>query len=243
MKKTASPKKLSLKVDLRKIVGKKVRNLRRQGLVPGNVFGSDFKSISVSVGLKDFIVAYKIARETGVIYLTVEGKELPVLIKNIQLHPVSDKILHVDFRKIDLTKKIETAVPVKITGLSEAVSQKGGVLLMQMESLTVEALPEDIPTQIDVDVSVIKEVGQEIKVGDLVKSAKFTVKDQAEKVIVSVVAHKEESITPETAAAAPEIITEAEKGEAVEGEAAPETAAPEKTKEPSPAKSEAPSKK
>ena len=126
-------------------------------------------------------------------------------------------MLHIDFRKIDLTKKIEANVPVKTIGISEAVSQKAGVLLLQSDTILVEALPEDIPSSIEVDISVIKEIGQEVKVADLKKSDKYEIKTPAEKVIVAVIAHKEESIVPETAVAAPEIITEAVK----EGEDAP----------------------
>ena len=137
-------------------------------------------------------------------------------------------------------------MPVKVIGASEAVSQKAGVLLIQSESLLVEALPQDIPQQINIDISVIKDIGQEIKVSDLTKSEKFEVKTPTEKVIVTVVAHKEESVTPDTtAAAAPEVLTEAVK----EGEeTAPTEEAPEATKgeakaKPAEAKPETPSLK
>jgi large subunit ribosomal protein L25 len=243
MKKSAnSPEKASLKVELRQVFGKKLNKIRKQGLVPGNVYGPDFKSQSVSVLQKDLIKVYKKTGETGVVYLSLGKDNIPVLIKTIQKHPVSGFLLHIDFRKIDLSKKIETAVPVKTVGVSEAVSQKAGVLLILSDTLLVEALPEDIPSHIEVDISIIKEIGQEIKVSDLKKSDKYQIKTPAEKVVVSVIAHKEESIVPETAVAAPEIITEAveegaeEVGAPVEGEKG-KTA--EKTKETAPAKKEA----
>ncbi len=204
-----SSEKVSLKVESRRVFGKKLNKIRKQGLVPGNVYGPDFKSQSVSVRHKDLVKTYKKVGETGVVYLSLDKDNIPVLIKTIQKHPVSGSLLHIDFRKIDLSKKIETAVPVKTIGVSEAVSQKSGVLLVQSDTLLIEALPEDIPSHIEVDISVIKEIGQEIKVVDLKKSDKYEVKTPAEKVVVSVIAHKEESITPETAVAAPEIITEA----------------------------------
>lgn len=244
MKRKNDTGKLTLKVTPRTVVGKKIKKLRNQGFIPANIFGSDFKSRSISVVIKEFINVYKIARETGVIYLELEKKELPVLITNVQRHPVNDNILHVDFRKIDLSKKIETSVPVKAAGESEAVNQKGGVLLIQTESLLVEALPEDIPTKIEIDISIIKDIGQEIKVNDLVKSDKYEIKAPPEKVIFSVVAHKEESVTPETTAAAPEIITEAEKGEETPSEGTPtEAGKEEKTKETPATKPETPPKK
>lgn len=237
MKKSQSSKdKVLLKAESRTVFGKKLNKIRKQGLVPGNIYGPDFKSKSISVVYKDIIKIYKIVGETGVVYLSIDKENIPVLIKDIQKHPLTSTLLHIDFRKIDLLKKIEANVPVKTMGISEAVSQKAGVLLLQSDTILVEALPEDIPSHIEVDIAVIKEIGQEIKVSDLKKSDKYEIKTDAEKVIVSVVAHKEESVVPETAVAAPEIITEAVK----EGEEAPvEGEKTNKVKEAAPAKKEA----
>lgn len=233
----SSKDKVSLKTEVRTVFGKKLNKIRKQGLVPGNIYGPDFKSKSISVVYKDLVKIYKIVGETGVVYLSLDKENIPVLIKTIQKHPLSSSLLHIDFRKIDLTKKIEANVPVKTIGVSEAVSQKAGVLLVQSDTVLVEALPEDIPSHIEVDIAVIKEIGQEIKVADLKKSDKYEIKTPIEKVVVSVVAHKEESIVPETAAAAPEIITEAVKeGEEAPGEGEKKT---DKSKEAEPAKKEA----
>lgn len=202
--------KLLLPVAARTVFGKKLNKLRKEGVIPANIYGPGYKSQAVTVAFKDFMGAYKTAKETGVVYLKLNSEELPILIKNVQRHPVQDQILHADFRKIDLKQKIQTNVPIKVTGQSEAVAQKNGVLLTLSESLIVEALPTDIPPQIEVDISVLKDIGQEIKVSNLAKSATFDIKDPQDKVIVSVVEHKEESITPETAPTeAPEVITAA----------------------------------
>lgn len=214
---TSKEEKLVLSVTPRKIFGKQLKKVRREGLLPANIYGPEFKSQAVSVPVKDFLKVYKTAKETGVVYTKLDTQELPVLIKNVQSHPVSNEILHVDLRKIDLTKKIQTAVPVKVVGQSEAVTQKAGVLLTLSETLLVEALPKDIPQAIEVDISKLKELAQEIKVADLAKSSAYEIKTPADKVVVSVVAHKEESIIPETTPTeAPEVITE----KAVEGEEA-----------------------
>lgn len=207
----SSSEKIILKAESRVVFGKKLAKVRKLGLVPGNIFGPDFKSKSISVTYKDLVKIYKKVGETGVVYLSIDKENIPALIKTIQKHPLSSTLLHIDFRKIDLTKKIETNVPVKTVGISEAVTQKAGVLLLQSDTILIEALPEDIPSSIEVDISIIKKIGQEIKVADLKKSDKYEVKTPVEKVIVAVIAHKEESIVPETAVAAPEIITEAVK--------------------------------
>ncbi|MGB9707664.1 MAG: 50S ribosomal protein L25, partial [Microgenomates group bacterium] len=129
--KPETSEKIILKVELRQVFGKKLKSLRKQGLIPGNIYGPDFKSQAVSVNFKDFIKVYKQAKETGVVYLELKEEKIPVLIKNIQRHPINESILHVDFRKIDLKQKIETEVPVTIVGESPAVVEKKGVLLTQ----------------------------------------------------------------------------------------------------------------
>ncbi len=213
-------KKISLEAQTRTVFGKKLLKLRHQGSIPANIYGPEFKSMAITINQRDFLNTFKVAKETAVVYIKVGSEEIPALIKNIQTHPVNNHLLHVDFRKINLKQKITTEVPVKITGVSEAVNQKGGVLLTQMTKLLVEALPQDIPQAIEVDISVLKEIGNEIKVSDLIKSNLWTIKDGATKVVISVVAHKEESITPETTATTPEVITEKPtEGEAVSAEA------------------------
>ncbi len=216
----ADGQKINLKASKRDVFGKKLKKLRINGEVPGNVFGTDFKSLAVTINVKDFHKTFKVAGETGIVYLQLDKDEVPTLITNVQSHPVSDLLLHIDFRKVDLKKAIEAQVPIKVVGESVAVEQKGGVLLTQLHEVTVEALPQDIPHDIEVDISKIQEVGEEIKVADLPKSDKFKIMEEPDKVIVSVIEHKEESLEPETAKEEPEIIEEVPEGEeAVEGEA------------------------
>ncbi|PIY71958.1 50S ribosomal protein L25 [Candidatus Roizmanbacteria bacterium CG_4_10_14_0_8_um_filter_33_9] len=224
MKKSAktSDEKTILEVTPRTIFGKKLKQLRREAIIPANIFGTGFTSKSISVPSSQFLKVYKKAKETGIVYLKLEDKEIPTLIKLIQKHPINSQVLHVDFRKVDLTVKIATEVPVHIMGVSEAVAQKGGVLLTLSERLSVEALPQNIPHHIEVDISLLKEIGQEIKVKDLLVSQKYSIKDDGEKTIVSITAHKEESVIAETAATAtPEVIT-AKPEEGAEAGATPE---------------------
>ena len=179
--------KLHLDAKNRDIFGKKLKKVRIEGKLPGNIFGPDFKSQAITVDVKDFRRIYHTAKETGVVYIKTEGSETPVLIRNVQKHPVSNLLLHVDFRKIDLSQKIETKVPVVVTGESPAVTQKGGVLLTHLNDVTVEALPDQFPSSILVDISTLLEVGNEIKVSGLPKSDKYTIKEDLEKVVVSVI--------------------------------------------------------
>jgi len=217
-----------LAVTARDVFGKKLKKLRHQGVIPGNIYGPDFKSTAVSLAYKDFVNTYKVAKETGIVYLSLTGKEIPVMVKSIQKHPVTSLLLHVDFRKVDLKQKITTEVPVVTVGESIAITQLAGVLLTQSSHLMVEAFPQDMPQNIQVDISKIKELGKEIKVSDLSASTKYTIKEEPNKVVVSIIEHKEESIEPETTTVAPEVITEKAPAE---GEAAPAEAGGKETKE------------
>jgi len=233
MNKKQTKEKIIIKAETRNFLGKKVKKLRRQGLIPANIFGKDFKSKAITINLKDFITAYKKVKETGLLYLELEKESLPVLIHQVQKHPVNDSFLHIDFKKVDLKQKTQTEVPVEIVGQSLAVSEKGGVLLTLTNRLLIEALPEEIPPSIKVDISNLKEIGQEIKVADLPSSTTYQIKTEKEKVIVSVVAHKEESIAPETQpVAAPEIITEKKTEEEQTKEGTPTQPSPSAEKKP-----------
>lgn len=212
--------KLHLNAKNRDIFGKKLKKIRIEGKLPGNIFGPDFKSQAISVDVKEFKRIYNTAKETGVVYLKADGKETPVLIRNVQKHPVSNLLLHVDFRKIDLKQKIEAKVPVVVTGESPAVAQKGGILLTHLNEITVEALPDQIPSSILVDISGLIEIGNEIKVSGLPKSDKYIIKEDEGKIVVSIIVHKEESLVAETTPTGePEIIEQKAEGEEViEGE-------------------------
>jgi len=201
--------KTILKGEMREIFGKKLKNLRKQGFIPANIFGKDIKSQSITIINKEFIKVYKKIKATGVLHLEIGKQTFPVLINSVQKHPITHQILHVDFKKVDLTQKTQAEVPVETVGQSPAVLEKGGVLLTLTPSLVVEALPEEIPPSIKIDISTLKDIGQEIKVADLAPSSNYQIITEKEKVIVSVIAHKEESITPEKQLTTnPEIITE-----------------------------------
>lgn len=211
--------KATLTVELRSVFGKKLKKLRHQDLIPGNVFGQDIESIPFQVTTKDLYAAYKAVRETGVLYLTVDSKEIPVMIKHIQRHPVSGKLLHVDMRKVNLKQKIEAQVPVVTVNESPAVKQ-GGVLLTHADELTVEALPADMPNQIEIDLEQFTEVGQEIRVKDIKTPATYTITTDPETAVLAVIEHKEESVEPETTSESPEVAGEQAESED-ENEAAP----------------------
>ena len=224
MKKAQTSDKTLLHVEKREIIGKKVKSLRDKGFIPANIYGKDFPSSSISLNNKDFIKIYRSAGETQVIYLDLSGKEIPTMIHKVQTHPVSDAILHVDFRKVDLTQKLEAPVPVRIINESEAVTQKKGDLLTIESHILVEALPNDMPHEIEVDISILKEANDEIKIGSLKPAGNYVFKDDPEKVIVKIAEHKEEDLTPATEVEVAEATEEKpEEAQTEDGEKSKET--------------------
>lgn len=220
-------KKTVLTAQLRTVFGKKNKNLRKSGLLPANIYGTNFPSLAISVNYIEFKRMFRLVGETGVVYVKTEKAEVPTLITSIQRDPLEGVVLHADFRKVDLTIKIEAVVPLTFVGIAPAANA-GGVVLTQTDKVTVEALPQDIPNHIEIDLSILKEIGNEIKVSDIAANDSYVIKTEGEKVLVSVVAHKEESVIAETtAAAAPEVLT-AKPDAGEEGAADTKTAAEDK---------------
>jgi large subunit ribosomal protein L25 len=159
--------KITLKADKRTIKGKKVKNLRKQGLLPANIYGKDIKSETIQMPIKEFDNVYKKAGETGLIDLVLNETKIPVITHLVQIDPVSQEPLHVDFYKVNLKEKIKANVPLFVVNESPAVKDKVGVLLTLLTEVEVEALPAEIPDKISVDISSLKEIDQTIKVTDL----------------------------------------------------------------------------
>ena len=190
--------KLTLNAQKRETLGRKVKNLRKQGLLPANVYGKKIKSQALSLNQDEFEKVYQIAGETEVVDLKIEGEKetRPILIQNLQTHPVSGLPLHVDLRQIILTEKIMAKVPVEIVGESPAAEQKLGILIQTVSELEVEALPMDLPEKFVVDVSRLANVGDEIKVKDLAVDKKVELKSEAELIVAKIEPLAAEEVTP-----------------------------------------------
>jgi len=222
-RKTKKRKETQLKAEKRKIFGRKVKKLRREDILPANIYGKEIESQALKVDLKKFMDVYQKAGETGIVYLNIgkSKKEKPVLIHNLQIDPLSGTPIHADFRQVDLSKKVEVEIPIELVGESEAVA-KGGVLVHILNEVEVEALPTDLPEKFEVDISKIKEIGQGISVKDLEiekDKVKLLVEDEDE-LVVMVQEKKEEEEEPEPEA---EEIVEPSADEAVEEKAEDKT--------------------
>lgn len=160
-------KKLELHVEPRKLVGRKVKQLRATKILPANLYGKSIKSQTIQIKVEEFQKTYKEAGETGIIELILDGKSVPTMITQVQVHPVSRALLHVDFHQVNLKEKIRAHIPIELAGMAPAVEQKIGVMLTLLDEVEVEAYPGDLIDKIEADITHLKEIGQAIIAGQL----------------------------------------------------------------------------
>lgn len=209
-------------VRAREITGKKVSRLRREGVLPGVVFGLHRDSANVQTDLREFERGYR--RWGNTTLVTLEGLadgEQPVLIHDVTRSTLTGQLLHVDFLRVSLTEKVHAEVPIHFVGESPAVKGGGGVLVHAKSQINVEAFPQDIPHAIEVDLAKLLEIDDSIYVRDLtVDTSKVEVQDDGDELVVRVVPVRVEEEAPAPAAAAAEGEEGAEGAEPAEGEAA-----------------------
>lgn len=185
---------ITLKAEERSIFGKKTEKLRKDGLIPAELYGRGIKNVHLSVPAKDFAEAYKEAGEHSVLYVEIGGKRHSVLIHSVEKSHIKPEILAVDFHEIRMDEKVKAHVPLEFEGEAPAVKEKEGILIKNMDEIEVEALPTDLPKSIVADLSNLTELDQSIYVKDLPKSGKFEFVVDGETAVVSVTAPKEEEV-------------------------------------------------
>ena len=159
--------KVELDVIAREVLGKKVKVLRRSGITPANIYGNKVESRSIQMPTDDLMRILKEAGRTEIVYLSLDGEERPAFVHGVQRNPVTDVVLHVDFLQIDLTKKVKIEVRVHLVGVAPAVDTHQGILVQALGHVTVEALPTEVPSEIEADVAVLEEIDQSLHVSDL----------------------------------------------------------------------------
>ncbi len=195
---TTKKEKIKLTVEKRKVTGRKVRALRQQGILPANIYGKKEKSLAVQLEAKSFLPVFKEAGETSLIELKVaDEKEVrPVLIHNVQFHPVEETPLHVEFYQVDLKEKVTTKVPVELIGESPAIKDKIGILIQPLSEVEVEALPADLPEKIEVDISGLKAVDETVLVGSVKVSEGVKILTDEKEVLVKIESPAKEEVAP-----------------------------------------------
>jgi large subunit ribosomal protein L25 len=188
----------TLEVDERTERGTRAtRRLRRDGLVPGVVYGGTGQEDATSFKVNARALRHVLVDGSALIDLKVDGKTLPVIVKDRQLDPVRDEIIHIDLLEVRLDEKIQTQVGVQIEGVEEAPGVKeGGVLEQVSHQLNVEALPTDIPEAIVIDVSGM-EIAATMHLSEITAPAGVEFLDDLEETIIATVVVPTEVEEPE----------------------------------------------
>jgi len=205
--------KHTFSVEPRTIVGRKVKQLRKTGLVPAGIFGKTITSQNIQLKSKDFLKLIKTIGESSLIYLQVKGDntEKPVLVRELTSDPVSDELLHVSFNQVSLKEKVAATVSIEITGESPAERDKLGILVQQLDQVDIEALPTDIPEGFTIDATILAEVNSTITVGDLVvDKSKITITTDSESIIAKIEPLAAEEVVEEAPAADAETASSSE---------------------------------
>ncbi len=146
----------------------KAKKLRASGVVPAVIYGSGSKPLNLEISQRDFRQAFSVAGEARLIDVAIDGKDpIKAVIKDIQRDAVKGNIIHADLYQVDMKNKIEIEIPLKFYGESKAVKNLGGTLVKNFESISAKSLPGDLIDYIEVDISVLDNFDDAIKVKDL----------------------------------------------------------------------------
>jgi large subunit ribosomal protein L25 len=182
------------------------RRLRVSGRIPAVVYGAFKDPVAVSLNPKDITkIIHSKTGHNSIFDLDIDGVErTPVIVADEAYEPIRGHLLHIDLRRIDLTRKLRVSVPVHVSGESKGVKQQGGVLDVVTRSVEIECVPDDIPNQFDVNVTDLM-IGDAIRVSDLPVREGVRILTAADAVIAHVVGIKEDAAAAEAAKAEPEV--------------------------------------
>lgn len=192
MAKHATSKKLELTASAREITGARVRHLRADGILPAVLYGKGQEAVNLQLPMKDFERTYREAGESTLIYLNVGKDAYPTIIKDVGRDAVSGAPIHADFYKVSLTEKIKAMVPVVFVGESSAVKDLKAIFVRNVNELEVEALPQNLPHEISVDISSLANFGDQITLGDI-KIADAVLVGGADEIVATVQEPKSEA--------------------------------------------------
>jgi large subunit ribosomal protein L25 len=206
----------------RNVIGKKVGVLRREGKLPGVIYGHHFETEAVLMDLKDATKVLNSATSSTIVILKVDGKEHAALVREKQKDYIRNQFIHIDFQAVSQTEKIRTKVGIVISGIAPAIKDFNGVVVEGLDSIEVEALPKDLPERFVVDISGLANIGESIHVSHIVVPENVTILTPADEMVILITAPAAEEVE-ETAAVEgegtePEVIEKGKKDE--EGEEA-----------------------
>jgi large subunit ribosomal protein L25 len=208
---------ITLEVTQRTIIGKSSALLSKEGQMPATIYGPKQEALSIALSLLEFKRILRNEGESSVLHLTGLAKPIQVLIHEIDRDPVTGTPRHADFYAIEKGAKVEVAVPLTFIGESAAV-KAGASLVKVLHELEIEVAPEHLPHEIEVDISVLENMGDQIHVSDIKLPKGVELKIDGEEVVALI---QETEVEEETESAAPDMdaIEVEKKGKSDEAEA------------------------
>jgi len=207
--------KVVLQATRRIVTGKQVGALRRQGLLPGVMYGHHFDPTPISLDLHTTTLALAGLSRSSLVYLNLEGSEHATLIRERQRDYIRGNFKHIDFQVVSLTEKIRAEVSIELTGSSPAVRDLNGVIVTGLDQLEVESLPQYLPERYVIDISSLVKIGDGLYVRDIKVTEEVEILSDPDEMLVIVTAGTAEEPEEEVAGvvAEPEIIEKGKKEE------------------------------
>lgn len=200
---------MTIDVQKRERVGKGGnREARRNGLIPGVVYGGGKDSVPIQLDRKTFVELMKKSDSENPIFrlkLSDSGQERHAILREIQKDPVSRMVIHLDFQRVEMNQKVHVTVPIELKGTAYGVKTEGGLIDFVTREIAIECLPGDIPAHIDFDVTEVR-VGQHVEARELQLPNGVTLFDSPDKVILSLTHARSEDTGEAGDRAEPEVI-------------------------------------
>lgn len=202
--------KVVLKATKRTVVGKQVSKLRRAGQLPAVIYGHSIDPIIITLEAHSTGLILPKLTSSSIVTIELDGKKIPTLVREKQKNYIKNELTHVDFQAISLKEKINASVVIHFHGVSPAVKDYSAAIVHNLNNLEVEALPNDLPERIEVDLAVLAKIGDSVHVRDLAIPAKVTVLTDPD-VMVAVATATHEEAADAVAAETPEVIEKGKK--------------------------------
>jgi len=185
--------KVVLKATKRTVTGKQVNQLRRQGLLPGVVYGYKIDPTPISMEAHSTGLILPKLTSSSIVTIDLEGKQIPALVRETQKNYIKNIYTHIDFQAVSLTEKIRTYVSLHFSGTAPAIKDFQAAIVTNLSEIEVEALPTDLPERIEIDLSKLAALGDAIHVKDLGLPAAVTVLTDGDELVVVATATREET--------------------------------------------------
>ena len=207
-----------INAEKRNVVGKQVKALRRQGILPGVIYGRHIEAFPIQMDAHDAALILDKLTASSLITLDVDGEKFSVLMRDRQRDVIFGDLLHVDFLVVSLTEKLRATIELKLVGEAPVADNPEVVVTQVLNDIEIEAFPQDLPEFIEVDISTLETVDDEITVADLDLGENIAILTDPNETIVSVGYVAQEEVVEEAEVVEPEVVEKGKK-EAAEEEA------------------------